>query len=119
MAPPTPDELVARHGRLAPEALAAALGYTVVRRDATDLPAQVRVFSEFAPSDTIVLYLRPLHGLAAARGIPQARLEQWHIAHELYHALAEASGDSPWRVRETEADLWADELVAVMGDATP
>ncbi len=112
MAVQSPQELVAQWGHKKPEALAAALGYTVVRReDGPVLPA-VSVFSEYQPEHTILLYTHAIADLARTRGESVAVLEQWHIAHELYHALCEAA--TPWRARELAADLWADELLLLL-----
>lgn len=108
---PTPDELLQTYGRKSPEELAAALGFQVTREaDGPALPG-VAVCSEYRPSQTILLYAAAIRELAEKRGDSPADLEQWHVAHELYHALAESGGQSPWRARETAADLWADELM--------
>ncbi|HEY3379852.1 MAG TPA: hypothetical protein VGL77_20450 [Armatimonadota bacterium] len=109
----TPEELIAEYGPATPEQLAAALGFAVRRVPATEPLPGVTVLSEFAPPRTIVLDTAAIHRQAAAQREPLARAEQWHIAHELYHGLAEESGRSAWRVRETEADLWADELLTL------
>jgi hypothetical protein len=110
MAVQTPEELIAQHGRKTPEALAAALGYTVVRHDNGPMLPAVAVFSEFQPASTILLYTNAIADLASSRGESPATLEQWHIAHELYHGLCENTLHQ--RARETHADLWADELMA-------
>ncbi len=109
--PPTPVELTAIHGTLAPEALATALGIAVTRTETALMLPGVAIFSEYQPACGILLYLPALRQLAAQRGESLARLEQWHIAHELYHALAEAAGTSAWRTAESTADAWADELL--------
>jgi len=98
---------------LTPEGLATALGFEVRRLLSPPLVAGVTVISEFQPEHTIVLYRSALIELANKRKEPLPRLEQWHIAHELYHGLAEEAGTSAWRVRETEADMWADELLTL------
>lgn len=110
---PNPDELIETYGRQTPEQLAVALGFQVTRQAAAPPLPGVRVQSEYRPEQTIVLYRDALRTLAKQRGEPLLRLEQWHIAHELYHGLVEAAGESPWRVRETAADLWADELLTL------
>ena len=118
MAVPSPQELIERYGAQPPERLAAALGFRVLREEAALLTPGVTVLSAFAPDATIILYRGALRQAAARRGEPLARAEQWHIAHELYHGLAEAAALSAWRVRETEADLWADELMALADAGT-
>ncbi|MHB9132329.1 MAG: hypothetical protein ACYDBB_14740 [Armatimonadota bacterium] len=114
MSVPSPAELVDQHGAQAPEHLAAALGFTVTRREDPPVLSGVTVFSEYNPEHTITLYTRTLRQWARDNGESLTRVEQWHIAHELYHGLAESRGDSPWRVRETDAGLWADELMAMV-----
>lgn len=110
---PTPDELLLTYGPKSPEELAGALGFQIVREQGAPALPGVKVFSEYRPERAIVLYVAAIHALAEQRGESPAQLEQWHIAHELYHALAESGGQSPWRARETAADLWADELVSL------
>ena len=114
MAVPSPRELLERFEGESPEALAAMLGFRVTRTEAAPLLPGATVMSEYRPERTIVLYLEPLRRAAEQRDQPFARVEQWHIAHELYHGLAEADSRSAWRVRETEADMWADELLALL-----
>jgi hypothetical protein len=114
MAVPSPDELIERFGEEAPEALAARLGFQVTRSHTPPGLPGVRVMSEYRPERTIILYQESLHRAAEERGQSFDRVEQWHIAHELYHGLVEAESHSAWRVRETEADMWADELVILM-----
>ncbi|HOS44842.1 MAG TPA: hypothetical protein PK794_14235 [Armatimonadota bacterium] len=110
---PPPDELLETYGHCSPEELAGALGIAVVR-EATPPPLPgVTVYSAYRPTPAIFLYTDAIHALAARRGQSPAQLEQWHIAHELYHALAESRGHSPWRAAETAADLWADELLSL------
>jgi hypothetical protein len=106
---PTPEELLARYDVQTPEALAHRLGYAVRREEDAPAVPGVRVASQFVPPDAIILYRRSL--AAPEHELP--RREQWHIAHELYHALWEAAGGSPWRISETEADRWADRLLAL------
>lgn len=113
MAPPTPGELLATYGPRTPEQLAVLLGFRIERREHPPVLPGITVSSEYQPERTILLYTDTLHQLSTTRGDPFPRLEQWHIAHELYHGLSEASGVSSWRVRETEADLWADELLTL------
>jgi hypothetical protein len=110
---PTPDELLQTYGRKSPEELAGALGIRVVREALPPALPGVKVFSEYRPAQVIILYPDAIRALAEKRGESPAQLEQWHIAHELYHALAEAGGLSPWRAVETAADLWADELFSL------
>lgn len=115
MAVPAPDELIAEYGAQAPERLAAVLGFHVSRvPEGPHLPG-VTVMSEFCPPGEICLYRPALRRAAEVRGRTTAWMEQWHIAHELYHGLAEQDDLSAWRVRETAADLWADELLALLG----
>lgn len=114
MAVPTPQELIERYGRQTPEALASLLGFQLRRVEQAPLVTGVTVMSEYQPGK-IVLYLETLRAAAARLGEPFVRLEQWHIAHELYHGMAETGAVSAWRVRETEADLWADELMTLVG----
>jgi hypothetical protein len=113
MTVPAPEELLERYGPKSPEALAAVLGFTVVRESTAPTLPGVTVFSEYRTDHVIVLYEASLRQDAARRDEPLPRLEQWHIAHELYHGLAEDGGGLPWRVSETAADLWADELLAL------
>lgn len=114
MAVPSPAELIETYGARTPEQLAQALHFTVRHAETPPTLPGVTVSSEFqAETCEIVLYRSVLRALAARRGESLLRLEQWHIAHELYHGLAEADGRSPWRVREMEADLWADELLTL------
>lgn len=113
MAVPTPAELVETYGRRTPEQLAQQLGFLVKHTATAPILPGVTVISEYQPARTIVIYRQALRRIAESRGEPLLRLEQWHIAHELYHGLAETGGSSPWRVRETEADLWADELLTL------
>jgi len=115
MSIPSPDELIERFGMHPPEQLAGELGFKVTRAETPPLIPGLTVLSEFLPQWEIILYLQPLREVAARRNQPLARAEQWHIAHELYHALAETHAVSAWRVRETEADMWADELMALVG----
>lgn len=115
MAIPSPQDVIAHYGTHSPERLAAALGFRVTRTEAPPRLPGVTVLSAFEPRAEIILYLEPLRQAAAARQTSPACLEQWHIAHELYHGLADTTGISAWRVRETEADLWADELLALLG----
>ena len=115
MSVPSPTELIERYGRHSPEQLAGALGFRVTRAETPPLLPGVTVLSEFQPRQDIILYLGPIRQAAAHRGEPMTRFEQWHIAHELYHGLAEAHTLAAWRVRETEADIWADELMALVG----
>jgi hypothetical protein len=117
MAVPTPQELIDTYGACPPEQLAVTLRFQVRRLPDAPTPPAVTVLSEYQPHDTIILYTSHLAALARQRREPMSRVEQWHIAHELYHGLAEQAGASPWRVRETEADLWADELLVLMGDS--
>jgi len=113
MSMPAPHELIEKYGPLTPEQMALALGLRVQRLQAPPALTGVTVLSAFEPEQTIILYQQPLKALAKQRKEPLTRLEQWHIAHELYHALSEADGCSTWRLRETEADMWADELVVL------
>ena len=114
MAIPTPREIVMRYGRRSPEELARALDIRVARAETASAAPAVTVLSEYRPDAGIILYLPALCRAAERRHEPPERLEQWHIAHELYHALAEAVGVSTWRVRETAANAWADELLALI-----
>lgn len=113
---PSPGELIETYGVHAPEHLAHTLGFQVKRLESPPPVTGITVFSAYAPDHTITLYQQPLQQLAAQRRDSLARLEQWHIAHELYHGLSEDSGISNWRVRETEADLWADELMVLTAE---
>ncbi|MHB0939115.1 MAG: hypothetical protein ACYDCO_18910 [Armatimonadota bacterium] len=117
MSIPSPAELVERYGVHPPERLAGELGFCVTRAEAPPMLPGVTVMSEYQPRQEIILYLGPIRQAAATRGESSARFEQWHIAHELYHALAETRAISAWRVRETEADMWADELMTLVGKA--
>lgn len=112
---PPPSALLAHYGPLTPERLALALGFRVLRRQAPPPLPGVTVVSAFEPEHTLVLYETPLREQALRTGQPLTQLEQWHIAHELYHGLSEADGLSPWRLREADADRWADALVALAG----
>lgn len=111
---PSPREIIHLHGCRTPEQLAGSLGFQVTRTEAPPLVPGVTVLSEYVPNSTIMLYRRTLRQQAERRGEPLERLEQWHIAHELYHGLAEQHPLAAWRVRETEADVWADELLALI-----
>ena len=113
MAIPTPGELIERFGTLRPETLAGSLGFIIRRITAAPIATGISVLSEYQPERTIILYEASLHRLASIQHEPLPRLEQWHIAHELYHGLAEADGHANWRIRETKADHWADELMAL------
>jgi len=113
MSIPLPQELIDRYHLTSPEQLAAALGFQVTRATEEPRLPGVAVWSEFKPQREIILYVAALRRAAAQRGQPFARFEQWSIAHELYHALAETHAISAWRVRETAADMWADELMAL------
>lgn len=123
MSVPTPQELMQTYGRQTPEQLAVLLGFQVERLDVAPVLPGVVIHSEYQPAQSVILYMKSLAQLATTRREPLTRLEQWHIAHELYHGLAEHAGSSPWRVRETEADLWADELLTLAPleatDSTP
>jgi len=119
MSTPSPQELVEQYGAQSPERLAGALGFRVIRAETPPLTPGVTVLSEYAPRRDIILYLEPIREIAQRRGESLTRFEQWHIAHELYHGLAETHALSAWRVRETEADMWADELMALVGKAIP
>jgi signal peptidase II len=92
--------LRARYDGLSPTGLAEALGVKIEHRPvAVQLPAAVRVRSEYLASDTagkqdatVVLYdipLQELCRLVAAKRPAWTRidLEQVHIAHELFHHL--------------------------------
>ena len=114
MSVPTPTELVETYGAQTPEALATLLGFQVHRRELPPVLPGVTVISAYQPEQIIIIFSAALRQLAAQRREPLARLEQWHIAHELYHGLAEQANPSPWRVRETAADMWADELIALV-----
>ena len=111
---PTPHELVTTHGARTPEQYADLLGFEVKRVVTSPMLPGVTVLSAFQATRTILLYRPALAQLAAQRREPLMRLEQWHIAHELYHGLSHFQGISSWRVRETEADLWADELLTLV-----
>jgi len=115
MSIPSPTELIERYGNQPPERLAGELGFRVTRVETPPMLPGVTVMSEYQPRQDIILYLGPIRQDAAHRGEPMARFEQWHIAHELYHGLAESLSISAWRVRETEADMWADELMVLVG----
>ncbi len=110
----SPGELLEKYGALTPEQLAMALGFRIIRRKAPPQLAGVNVLSTYEPEHTIILYEQPLKQLARQSGRKLTQLEQWHIAHELYHGLSEDSGLSVWRIRETAADLWADELMVLV-----
>jgi hypothetical protein len=114
MSIPSPEELIERYGAHSPERLAAELGFQVTRVESPALMPGLTLLSEYQPRREIILYLNPIREAAERRGESIARMEQWHIAHELYHALAETHSVSAWRVRETEADMWADELMTLM-----
>jgi hypothetical protein len=113
MAVPSPQELMQTFGCHTPEQLAWRLGFNIVRVATAPVLPGVLVASEYRPERAIVLYEDALRALATQRQEPLLRFEQWHIAHELYHGLAETQGLSAWRVRETAADVWADELLAL------
>ena len=110
---PAPEELLRTYGHKSPEELAVAMGFQIERVETVLALPGVAVYSEYRPDHLILLYLPAIRELAARRGESPAQLEQWYIAHELHHALAEAGGQSPWRARETAADLWADELLSL------
>jgi len=114
MSVPTPIELVETHGRQFPEELATTLGFAVERQEQSPVLPGVTVLSEYKPEGRILLFLPALRKLAERRAQPLTQVEQWHIAHELYHGLAESTAPASWRVRETEADLWADELLTLV-----
>ncbi len=116
MSVPPPSELLHQYGRVTPEQLAMALGFRVKRLHAPPPLSGVTVLSAYEPEHTIVLFVASLQQQARLHGRSLSRLEQWHIAHELYHGLSEADGLSPWRLRETDADLWADELLLLANE---
>lgn len=113
MSIPTPKEILTRVGFGSPEQLAVRLGVHIVRRDTAPHLPQVTILSEYGDA-TIVLYTVPLAEEAARRHLTVANVEQWLIAHELYHHVAEQAGVSAWLVRETAADHWADTLLALL-----
>jgi len=115
MSIPSPEELVERYGAQSPERLAGELGFQVIRAETPPVMPGLTVLSEYRSRREIILYLEPIRQAARSRGESPARREQWLIAHEIYHGLAETHAVSTWRVRETEADLWADELMVLMG----
>jgi len=101
-----------------PEYLASSLGFAVHREPEPPRLPGIVVFSEYQPDhQLILLYTNSLTHLASRRGESFTHLEQWHIAHELFHGLAESVGLSPWDTRETDADQWADRLMALVDAA--
>lgn len=114
---PTPAALIARHDVDTPEKLAALLGIKVKRKLKPPALPGVSVLSEYRPGGVIMLYRQALRSLAEETGKTLAWQEQWHISHELFHALAERSGIDPWRVREFDADRWADDLISLLLDS--
>ncbi|HEY3415568.1 MAG TPA: hypothetical protein VGM23_01675 [Armatimonadota bacterium] len=114
-----PEELCTRFGARMPEDLARAMGFTVQRQETSPMLPGVRVMSELRSDGVIVLYLDELRLEALRKRESLTRLEQWHIAHELYHHLAEVAGISPWRIREGDADHWADELITLAMKSHP
>ena len=110
MAIPTPEELIKTYGRGNPETLAHALGFQVQRQEAGPMLPGVTVLSEFKPGGIIILYRQAVRQTATQREEAPEHLEQWLIAHEMYHGLSVEQAISSWRARETDADLWADEL---------
>ena len=115
---PTPEAILEGSGRRQPEELALRMGY-IVQRVTTPQPPRasgVILQSEYQPPHSIILYCQALINTATQRGKTPAQMEQWHIAHELYHALAEESGRSPWHVRERDADAWADALLKLSAE---
>jgi len=115
MSIPSPEELVERYGARSPEKLAGEMGFRIIRTEMPPMMPGLTILSEYQPQREIILYLEPIRQAARNRGESPARREQWHIAHELYHALVETHAVSAWRVCETEADMWADELMVLMG----
>ena len=114
MTAPTPSMVLTAHSAKSPEELATALGLQILRvNEVPSLPG-VRLCSEYRPPHDIILYLPPLHALSLERGECSARLEAWHIAHEIFHALAEQAGESCWSTSERAADRWADELLVLL-----
>ena len=113
MSIPSPQELTDQYPQYNPEELAQALGFQVTRTELGPALPGVKVLSEFRLQREIVLYAKELRQAADRRDQPLERVEQWHIAHELYHGLAETRSVSAWRVHETAADMWADELMAL------
>ena len=110
---PSPSALLQQYGHVTPEQLAMALGFRVQRRPDPPSLSGVTVLSAYEPEHTIILFAAPLQQRAILTGLSLTQLEQWHIAHELYHGLSEDDGLSPWRLRETDADLWADKLLVL------
>jgi len=113
---PTPNALIRQYGVCTPEVLAGILGYTVRRMATAPVLTGTVVLSEFQPERVILLYLDALRRHAGRHGRPLVEVQQWHIAHELYHGLAEDAGVSPWRLRESQADSWADHLLQLTGE---
>jgi hypothetical protein len=100
---PSPTELLATHPAATPDQLATALGLSVRREEQAPDVQGVIVRAEYRPGGDIVLY-----------GTTDPCTETYLIAHELYHALAEQAGLSRWQVRESEADAWAEALLAAL-----
>ena len=112
---PHPAVLLKQYGNRTPEQLAILLGYRIERQIKMPVLPGVTVYSEYRADNTIILYQPALQQLAKTQQQTMTFLEQRHIAHELYHALAEKEGASPWQVQEPAADMWADEMLVLTG----
>ncbi|MHB9024294.1 MAG: hypothetical protein ACYC7E_08975 [Armatimonadota bacterium] len=119
MAVSSPEALCIRFGASMPEDLARALGLTVERQQSAPRVPGVRVMSELRSNGVIVLYMSELRLEALRKRESLSRLEQWHIAHEIYHHLAEMDGISPFLLREGDADRWADALISLAMKSHP
>lgn len=112
---PHPAALLKQYGNRTPEQLAILLGYRIERQTKMPVLPGVTVYSEYRTDNTIILYQPALQQLAKTQQQTMTFLEQRHIAHELYHALAEKDGASPWHIQESAADRWTDEILALIG----
>jgi hypothetical protein len=103
------------------KALAAQLGVSVVEQEAPP-PAQPDLRSEYRPSPPrIILYRDPLDQLDAAVRVGQRfdmirhKVEDVHIAHELFHHLQSGNRFGPLYPEEEEeaAHAFAQELLGL------
>lgn len=113
---PDPTVLVARASSGSPEQIAHHLGFRVRRQQDAPLSLPgVTILSEYQADGLIILYQSACTREAARRGVPVGHLEQYLIAHELYHGLAERAGRSLWTTPESDADHWAEALLVACG----
>lgn len=108
---PAPVLLVQSYQADNPEEMARALGYKILRLADQPLLTGVCVLSEFRNANEILLYLPAISKLAVEKQSAQWPIEQWHIAHELYHALAAEQGENAWHSSEIAAEQWASDLL--------